>query len=154
MLLSLVDVRQRIAERFGPAFEHAGQHEHAFPEPAVLKNVNGAALAELAGGERKARYLLSAAAAFADVNEAELVTAAYDEAESWLCAIDGIGAWSAGLVLLRGLGRMERLPGERRLLDAAARVYGRAIDAHELAQLAERYGPYRGYWAHYLRVAA
>jgi len=42
--------------------------------------------------------------------------------------------------------------GEARRGQAAAKVYGRALLDTELAAIAERYGAYRGYWAHYLRV--
>jgi len=145
--------KQRIVERWGPALEVEGRCERACPEPAVLAGTEYAELAELTGGERKAGYLQATARAFADVDQAWLSTAAYDEVETWLRAIGGIGAWSAGLVLLRGLGRMEQLPGERRLLQAASRVYGYQVDQRKLERLAERYGSYRGYWAHYLRVA-
>jgi DNA-3-methyladenine glycosylase II len=48
---------------------------------------------------------------------------------------------------------MEQLPvGEARLAQAAAKVYGRALPGTELAAIAEHYGVYQGYWAHYLRV--
>ena len=50
---------------------------------------------------------------------------------------------------------MEQLPvGEARLGQAAAKVYGHALSDAELAAIADRYGIYQGYWAHYLRVGA
>lgn len=145
--------KQRLTERFGLPIEFEGQIKSAFPEPAAMADADLAELGELAGGERKAGYLLAVARAFTAVDEAWLVAAPYDEVEGWLRAIEGIGTWSAEFVLLRGLGRMERLPAEKRLLEAASRVYDRAVDERELERLAERYGPHRGYWAHYLRVA-
>lgn len=145
--------KQRIVEHWGPALTYHGRVERAFPEPAVIADIERDALAELVGGERKAGYVLAAAGAFARVDQEWLGTAPYEDVETWLRAIDGIGAWSATLVLLRGLGRMERLPAERRLLEAASRVYGYAVDERELERLSQRYGAYRGYWAHYLRAA-
>jgi 3-methyladenine DNA glycosylase/8-oxoguanine DNA glycosylase len=59
-------------------------------------------------------------------------------------------------VMLRGLGRMERLPsGERKFLAAIGLHYNRAgpVSEREAALLAARYAAYQGYWAHYLRVA-
>lgn len=48
---------------------------------------------------------------------------------------------------------MERVPpGEKRILQAAERVYGRSLDADELQRLGRPYGAYQGYWAHYLRA--
>jgi len=38
------------------------------------------------------------------------------------------------------------------VLGAASRVYGRTITPEDLERLAESYGRWRGYWAHYLRV--
>jgi DNA-3-methyladenine glycosylase II len=52
---------------------------------------------------------------------------------------------------------MEQVPlTEKPLIEAASRAYGhgRDLSRADLAQLAERYGPYQGYWAHYLRVGA
>ncbi len=58
--------------------------------------------------------------------------------------------------MLRGLGRMEQHPAdEARLGAAVSRVYlgGQPASAGEIARRAAPYGPWRGYWAHYLRVA-
>ncbi len=69
--------------------------------------------------------------------------------------IKGIGEWSATFIMVRGLGRMEYIPlTETRLLEAASKVYGhgKELSREELIHLAERYGPWQGYWAHYLRV--
>jgi DNA-3-methyladenine glycosylase II len=88
------------------------------------------------------------------MDAAFLREADYDDVYKWLRGIRGIGDWSASFILLRGLGRMEHLPrGEKRVLDAASRVYKRPVTQATLDHLGERYGPWRGYWAHYLRVA-
>jgi DNA-3-methyladenine glycosylase II len=60
-------------------------------------------------------------------------------------------------VLLRGLGRAERLPvGEKRLAIAAGKLYngGPPLDEAGLGRVAKRYGLWQGYWAHYVRVGA
>ncbi len=58
--------------------------------------------------------------------------------------------------MLRGLGRMEKLAVEKRLLEATSSVYSRnrPLDPDELHSMAEKYGPLKGYWAYYLRAAA
>ena len=66
--------------------------------------------------------------------------------------LPGIGPWSAMFVMIRGLGRTDEMPTEKEFLRAAARVYGGALDEKALVQLSDRYGPWRGYWAHYLRA--
>jgi DNA-3-methyladenine glycosylase II len=148
-------LKQALVECFGAHLTINGQRYSAFPEPERLAAADSAELLELVGNPRRAEYLQAVSAAFAGADEAWLRVAPYAEVEAWLRAIKGLGAWSATFVLLRGLGRLEQLPvGEARLSEAAAKVYGRALLDTELAALAERYGAYRGYWAHYLRVGA
>ncbi len=45
---------------------------------------------------------------------------------------------------------------EQRLVQAASNVYGfgEELRREDLKRLAERYGQWQGYWAHYLRVAS
>src|SRR6266704_7182885 len=54
----------------------------------------------------------------------------------------GIGDWSSKLILLRGLGRMEKIAVEKRLLKAASKVYGRGrtLTQSVLDHMAEKNG--------------
>jgi DNA-3-methyladenine glycosylase II len=147
-------IKQALSERFGASLELAGRRYWAFPEAARLAVADPAELPELAGNARRAEYLLALAAAFSGADEAWLRGAPYAEVAAWLRAIKGMGPWSATFVMLRGLGRVEQLPvGEARLGQAAAWVYGRALSDAELEAVAQRYGAWKGYWAHYLRAA-
>jgi DNA-3-methyladenine glycosylase II len=79
----------------------------------------------------------------------------YDEVSRWLPAIPGVGAWSAALIMIRGLGRMERIPyGDQALVRIAGEVYGAGgpLPAEEVQRLADHYGDLQGHWAHCLRV--
>lgn len=148
--------KQRLVERFGGTLTVDGIAHPAFPPADRLAAAGPDALRETVGHERRAAYLFAVATAFATVDDTWLRNAPWDEVHAWLLAIKGIGAWSAAFVMLRGIGRMERLPsGESRLGEAVARVYHRqqGLTDAEIAALAEPYGNYRGYWAHYLRVA-
>lgn len=149
-------VKQALLDRYGVQIEVAGARYQAFPEPARIAALSADDLAEACDNRRKAEYLLGLAAALAATDEAWLRTAPYAEVETWLRAQNGIGPWSASFVLLRGLGRAEQAPlSEKRLLDAVGRRYadGRALSEREVAEIARPYGPWQGYWAHYLRVA-
>jgi DNA-3-methyladenine glycosylase II len=98
--------------------------------------------------------LLSAATAFSTVEEKWLREAPYQDMYSWLRNIKGIGEWSANFVMIRGLGRMERLSVEDHLASAASRIYGsgkKLVDKQKVLELAKRYGKNQGYWAYYLR---
>jgi DNA-3-methyladenine glycosylase II len=147
---------QALAKRFGGQLAVEGRLYRAFPEPAQFGDADLDELAGLVQNARQADYLLGVIAAFRRVDESWLRTAPVDEVEAWLRQIRGIGAWSASFVIVRGLGRMERLPvGDRRLALAVSRYYGtgRILRDQEIARIAERYGAWRGYWAHYMRVA-
>ena len=103
---------------------------------------------------RKTECILAVARAFETIDESWLRNAPYEQVESWLLDIKGIGAWSSTFILLRGLGRMERVPlDEKAILDCARRVYGRDDLTHaDVQRLGKPYGNHAGYWAHYLRV--
>src|SRR5690606_30084949 len=68
-----------------------------------------------------------------------------DEAVRVLCALPGVGPWSAGLVLLRGLGRLHAFPpgdvGARRGLTELLRLDAPA----QLDAVLERLGAQRGH---------
>ena len=149
-------MKRALVERFGSVLELDGARYDAFPEAGRIA-AGAAELPALLGHAQKARYLAAVAEAFVRADERWLRGAPYAEVEAWLRGIDGIGPWSATFVLLRGLGRMEQIPfGESALGRAAARRYagGRALSPAQLQQIAEPYGSWRGYWAHYLRIAA
>jgi DNA-3-methyladenine glycosylase II len=149
-------LKQALVERFGAHLEVDGVCYEAFPEATRLAAADPADLLAILPTLRRDEYLAAVARAFSVADEAWLRSAPYAEVAAWLRAIDGIGPWSASFVLLRGLGRTEQLPvGEKRLAAAAGRLYngGPPLSEAALGRLAERYGPWRGYWAHYVRVA-
>jgi DNA-3-methyladenine glycosylase II len=150
-------VKDRLTQRYGASIAVEGEELWAFPDARSLVAADPDELASLVRNERKTAYLSAASAAFADVDESWLRTGAYDEVEAWLRAIPGIGAWSAAFILIRGLGRVERVervaPNEP-LLNAAAKAYGEPITPARFDELTARYGATSGYWAFYLRAGA
>ncbi len=148
-------MKTALTERYGGQLQVGGITYHAFPEAAQLTLLHVDEINAVVRNLWKAEGVSNAARAFDGVDENWLRTAPYDEAEKWLRNIKGIGAWSASFILLRGLGRMERLPvDEKWLLQSAAHWYGRdAITPADVERLAKPYGDTAGYWAHYLRVA-
>lgn len=147
-------MKRALMERYGGSLTVDGATYWAFPEAGTLAAVEPHELGLLIRHERKGNQLAAVAQAFAQVDENWLRTGGYDDVRAWLLAIDGIGPWSADFVLIRGLGRMEQTPvTEKNLLAAARRVYGPTTTSTDLEALAQKYGGWRGYWAHYLRVA-
>jgi DNA-3-methyladenine glycosylase II len=148
------NLKDQIVERFGQSMEVDGIRYAAFPEPEVILGASAGELAEIVSHMRRAEYIIGAAQAFAEVDEMWLREANADEVENWLRKIKGIGPWSASLIMIRALGRMDRLMvPEKNLVTAASRCYGRPLTEDEILKLAARYGDYQGYWAHYLRAA-
>lgn len=148
-------LKQALMTRYGGSLTLARTEYWAFPEPGVLAEAEETDLAVLLHHARRAEYLQTIARAFATVDETFLRTGPYEEVKAWLRGLKGIGAWSVDFILLRGLGRMEGMPiTEKRIVAAVSRVYGQGqpLSEQTVGQVAERYGLWRGYWAHYLRV--
>jgi DNA-3-methyladenine glycosylase II len=147
--------KQALTERFGSSLEVAGTVYWAFPEPIQIAVADESELLTVVRNERRAEYLSAVARAFNEVDDEFLKTAPDEEVETWLRSIKGLGEWSVTFIMVRGLGRMERVPlTEKRLVEAASRVYGEEMNREALQHLADKYGPWQGYWAHYLRVAS
>ena len=134
-----------------------GTDLRAFPEAAQLAPVPWEVLDEAMHQRKRAQYVVAIAEAFAGVDPDFLASAPDEAVEEWLMRIPGVGPWTAEFVMIRGLGRMDRLPHDKALLRAAGRIYGpegMALTEERLEQIAADYGTQCGYWAHYLRVFA
>lgn len=146
--------------RFGGTALVDGHTLLAFPEPADLAAASRSELAELVRSERKAEWLQRIAQAFEATGPAVLDAMPTPELVAWLQSLPGIGPWSATFVTLRGFGRADAplflgvAPTfDRKLLDAARRVYGLSLTHDALAGIMQQYAGWQGIWAHYLRVA-
>jgi DNA-3-methyladenine glycosylase II len=138
-----------LIRRYGTPLTVDGREYWAYPEPGVLAQAGPEELMRTIRHQPKGAQLVGVARAFANVDERFLRSAPYAEVEAWLLAIPGIGPWSASFVLLRGLGRPQRLPaGDRYIQAGFQRFYGPA----SFAERADYYGDWRGYWGHYLRA--
>ncbi|CNF90126.1 diguanylate cyclase [Mycobacterium tuberculosis] len=145
--------KRALAAEFGDRLTVDGAEHTAFPDIDQLASPTEGRVAEVVGNRRKGRYLHGALQAWGEVEESFLRGGPYDEVKRFLLGLPGVGPWSANLILVRGLGRTDEVPVEKALLGAASRAYGRALTEARLRELAERYGPWQGYWAHYLRAA-
>jgi DNA-3-methyladenine glycosylase II len=150
-------IKMAIVERFGTSITLHGKLYRAFPGPRQLAAAEPADLAAVVRNERKVEYLGAVIQFFNEVDEQFLRSDPYDEVAARIRAIRGIGEWSAHFILVRGLGRMERVSSiDKELLKAAASVYngGQPITLTELQNVLDRYGDTQGYWAFYARNAS
>ena len=149
--------KQALVEKYGSSLEVSGSVYWAFPEPMQIAVVDESELLKMIRNDRRTEYLVAVARAFSEADEEFLKTASDVAVEAWLRNIKGIGEWSATFIMVRGLGRMERVPlTEARLFEAASKVYGHGeeLNRDDLKRLADKYGLWQGYWAHYIRVTS
>jgi len=138
---------ERLVERFGKHLEDGGRRFHAFPTAQAIAESRLAALRECGLSARKAESLryLARAIESGELSEEKISGMSTDDALRTLIELPGIGPWSAGLVLLRGLGRLDVFPpgdvGAARRLRALMHFEPRA----SLDRVVERFGDYRGY---------
>jgi DNA-3-methyladenine glycosylase II len=144
--------KRQVSEALGPRVELAGRTFIAFPAFEHLLGLAVSAWHDLIGNVGKARRLPGVIRGVHRLGAAWLRAAPYAEATSALQAIDGVGPFSAAMILLRGLGRMDdvplELPGIARVAEA---VYG---DAWDPDRIRARYGADLGYWSFYLKAGA
>ena len=146
-------VKQRMADELGQAVDLHGDLRHAFPGPGRL-----AALEGFPGlSDRKVENLraLGVEAMEGRLDGAWLRGLPRDQALAELKQLQGIGDFSAELVLLRGAGDPDHLPGhEPRLARGAALAYGldEPPDHAWLEERAQAWRPYRTWVVLLLRV--
>ena len=137
----------RLSEGFGRTLEHGGRTFYACPRAEDLAEARIDRIARCGMSRRKAETLrgIARVVASGELTEARLVHLSSAEAIRLLCELPGIGPWSAGLVLLRGLGRLDVFPagdvGAARGLSTLLRLAPGA----RLQQVIERFGERRGY---------
>jgi DNA-3-methyladenine glycosylase II len=147
-------MKRSLIEEFSASVELNGREFWPFPGAKAVVQASVEDLTGLLRNKRRAEYIHGAALAFSEVDEGFWREGSYDEVSRWLQRIPGIGPWSATFIMIRSLGRMERIPhDDQALMRIAGAVYGGPpLPAEELRRLAEHYGDLQGYWAHYLRV--
>ncbi|HZU69727.1 MAG TPA: hypothetical protein VFA09_20810 [Ktedonobacteraceae bacterium] len=148
-------IKMAMVERWGSTITLPEGSYWGFPEPAQMAAVDNAELASVVRNERKVEYLRAVIQFFNEVDEQFLRYGDYDEVAAAIRGVRGIGEWSAHFIMVRGLGRMERVPAvDQELAKAAARIYnqGQMLAPSEMQVLLDRYGEYQGYWALYLRA--
>jgi DNA-3-methyladenine glycosylase II len=149
-------VKMALVERWGTTIALPGDSYAAFPEPQQLAAASPEDLASVVRNERKVEYLQAVIQFFLTADEHFLRYGDYEEVAARIRAIRGIGEWSPYFILLRGLGRMERVSAiDRELGKAASRVYnnGQPLTTVEMQRLLDRYSIEQGHWAFYIRNA-
>jgi len=137
----------RLVERFGEAIAHDGRRYYAFPEARVVAKARVDSLRACGLSQRRAEALHQIACAIdsGELSEQDISAMSTADAIQRLSELSGICPWSANLLSLRGLGRLDAFPpwdvgatrGVSDLLSAAPGT--------SLADVAKRFGAWRGY---------
>ena len=139
----------RLVRAFGEPLDGPAESAltHLFPTPAVLAEAD---LSGIGLTRRRAATLNGLAGAFAG-DEFDLAAAAgLADIEARLCALPGIGRWTAQYIAMRALGEPDAFPhGDLGLLRAMA-ARGEELDTRGLARRAEAWRPWRAYAAMHL----
>jgi DNA-3-methyladenine glycosylase II len=130
-------------------------------EPGALLALGDAELAGAGLSRPKVRTLRAIAGACRNgLDLARLAEAAEEEVHAALTGVSGIGPWTADIYIMFCLGRADAwAPGDLALQIATQRALGLAErpGAREMAEIAERWRPWRGVaarllWAYYAAV--
>ena len=146
-------IKERMAAELGQAVDVHGDVRRAFPGPGRLAGLEG--FPGLFAGKADNLRALGEAAAVGRLDGAWLRSIPRDQALTELKRPQGIGDFSAELILLRGAGDPDHLPQhEPRLCRGAALAYDLddPADRDWLEQRAEAWRPYRTWVAFLLRV--
>ncbi|MEO7113508.1 MAG: DUF488 family protein [Polyangiaceae bacterium] len=137
----------RLVERFGESLEHDGRLFHASPTPIVFADTSPSALRACGLSAQKAETLRRIARAITsgELAEEKLSAMSREDALRFLTKLKGIGPWSANLVLLRGLGRLDVFPpGDVGATRGLGRLLG-VRSGSSLDRVVARFADRRGY---------
>lgn len=143
--------KRRLAAEHGPRLTVDGTEFVAFPVLDRLAELGPDELARFAGNPRQTEYLTTVVHGLAELDEEWLRTAPYQEAFAALRGLHGVGDYTASAILLRALGRPDRIPMVMpQFTELIDRLYGGGVRP---ADVAARYGRYQGWWGYYARTA-
>jgi DNA-3-methyladenine glycosylase II len=142
-----VAIVARLVAKFGEHIEHDQRRYYAFPTSGAIAAARLDALRSCGLSAQKAHTLRNLARAIESgaVSEQRLAAMSTRAAFQALIELPGIGAWSAGVVLLRGFGRLDVFPSGDVGAARGLRTLMRLEPHAPLDRIIERFGEHRGY---------
>lgn len=134
----------RLILTLGRTVEHKGVSLRVFPSVQGVLGADDALLraAGVSAGKRATLWRVGEAIATGTISEAILEERSSVDAALLLRGIKGIGPWTATVILLRGLGRLDMFPGNDSSVTAnLALVAGKHVD---VGPVVEKLGSQRG----------
>jgi DNA-3-methyladenine glycosylase II len=137
----------RLVQRFGRQIDNCDRRYYASPPAHAISDARLDRLQACGLSHKKATTLRNIARSIdsGEIREEAISAMNTSEALRTLTALPGIGPWSAALILLRGLGRLDVFPpadtGAARGLGALLQLDRRT----SIERVVERFGDHRGY---------
>ena len=146
-----------LVRRFGEKIETDGEPYYDFPSPQVLANAHENELRKCKLSRQKARYIKELALKVADGYDLEKIKKMNNEESiEELMKFKGIGRWTAELILITALGRMDLcVPDDLGARKAVSFFYfdGKLQSGNAVRKFTERWGEFRGWIIYYLICA-
>ena len=142
-----VTIVGRLVERFGEVLAHEGRRFHAFPTADEVARAPLRAIRASGLSLEKSKALRHVAGAVASgaLGDGTFVDLDSVDALAALADLPGIGPWSAGVVLLRGLRRLDVFPAGDVGAERGLRLLLRRSERSPLTRVVARFGAVRGY---------
>jgi len=143
--------------RFGEKIEVDGEPYYDFPLPQILANANENEFRVCKLSRQKARYIKELALKVVNGYDLEKIKRLNnEEAIEELMKFKGIGRWTAELILITTLGRMDLcVPDDLGARKAVSHFYfdGKLQSGDTVREFTERWGRFRGWIIYYLICA-
>jgi DNA-3-methyladenine glycosylase II len=145
---------RRVIEALGTKVDGAGGILYAFPSPQTVLGAPDATLrtAGLSINKIAALRRIAEALLGGTLDEAMLEERSSPDAATLLASIKGIGPWTAAVVLLRGLGRLDVFPAKDSGVARSLAVIAGA-ESVDVAATLKTLGAYRGMLYYHLLLA-
>jgi len=146
-----------LVRRFGEEVEIDGESYYDFPSPQALANANETELRKCKLSRQKSKYIKELALEIAGGYDLEKIRERNnEEAIEELMKFKGIGMWSAELILITTLGRMDLcVPDDLGARKAVSHFYfdGKLQSGDVVRKFTERWGKFKGWVIYYLICA-
>ena len=146
-----------LVKRFGEKIEIDGEPYYDFPSPQVLANANENELRKCKLSRQKSRYIKELSLKVADGYDLEKIKKMNnEEAIEELMKFKGIGRWTAELILITTLRRMDLcVPDDLGARKAVSYFYfdGKLQSGDIVRKFTERWGEFKGWIIYYLICA-
>lgn len=152
-------IERNLVKAFGDTLIVDSEVYYAFPSPQDLAPADMGQLRKCGLSSRKAEYIRDISRSIVDGKlDLEKFKSYGDVKEiiDELCKNRGVGVWTAELIILRGMHRLEAMPADDLGVRRAISHYycsDRKISGEEARRIAEKWGKWKGLASYYLIIA-